>query len=246
MPALSWHTWLVYGVALLLAYSLKVHYSTAGSDELAWILSPTARLVAWLSGIDFIRESGAGYVNYQRGLIIAPACAGVNFLIAAWCMVIFSFLHRIKALRQQAAWFGGCAIATYLLTILTNAFRILIAVELYRWQVQLIWLTPERLHRLEGVVVYFGALCAYFRCLQRFSRFLFGRKNAGVQRKASGMLQSLLPALWYLLVILGIPIMRLASHMNPAHFIEHAGWALAGCAGVLMLRGIGSRLWHSL
>jgi exosortase K len=213
-----------YSIALLLAYGLKAHYSHATSDNLDWILWPTARLVSWLSGLEFIREAGTGYVNYDYAIIIAPACAGVNFLIAAWCMAIFSFLHRFKRVLRQFFWFSGCAVGTYVLTMVTNAFRILGAIGLYHWQTQLGWLTPNRLHRLEGIIVYFGALCVYFWLLRRFCK-----------SSKEPFIHTLLPAFWYLAIILIIPFMRLTYQHDLACFVEHSGFVLGGCAVVLIL-----------
>ncbi len=224
------HTLLLYALALLLAYGLKTHYSRAGSDALAWILWPTARLVSGLSGLEFVNESGTGYVNYSHGIIIAPACAGVNFLIAAWCMAICSFLHRFRRVPQQWLWFGGCAAGTYGLTILTNAVRIVLAVILYHTRTQFGWLTPERLHRLEGILIYFGALCLSFWLLQRvclsskqqFRRFF-------------------IPLFWYFGIILIIPGLRLANHGNLPRFVEHSVFVVGGCG--LMLIAIKAIPW---
>jgi exosortase K len=208
---------------MLLAYGLKAHYSHAASDGLDWILWPTASMVSCLSGLDFVKEAGTGYVNYDHAIIIAPACAGVNFLIAAWCMAIFSFLHRFKHTSRQLFWFCGCVVGTYALTVFTNAFRILGAIGLYHWQTQLGWLTPERLHRLEGIIVYFGALCAYFWLLRRFCK--------SSERR---FFHILLPAFWYLVIILIIPLMRFAYQHNTTRFVEHSGFVLGGCTLVLL------------
>ena len=47
-----------YLLALLLAYGLKTHYSRATSEELGWMLTPTAAAVEHLSGLEFERELG--------------------------------------------------------------------------------------------------------------------------------------------------------------------------------------------
>ncbi len=81
-----------YILALLIAWGLKYHYSRSGSDELAWVLAPTAGLVELISGIQFENEAHTGFVSQGSRIIIAPACAGINFLIIAFCMATFSGL----------------------------------------------------------------------------------------------------------------------------------------------------------
>jgi hypothetical protein len=49
-----------YLIALLIAFGLKYHYSRAGSDELSWILAPTASVVEHVSGIRFENEPAPG------------------------------------------------------------------------------------------------------------------------------------------------------------------------------------------
>ena len=93
-------------VVLLMAVGLKYHYSHARSDDLGWILGPTAGGVEYISGIDFEKEDGAGFVNRANRIIIAPSCAGVNFLIIAFCMAAFSGLHHLKSSGLKIFWIG--------------------------------------------------------------------------------------------------------------------------------------------
>jgi exosortase K len=87
-------------LTLVLAVSLKHHYSEAGSEDLAWILRPTAWLVEHIGKIRFEEEAHTGFVNYSRRIVIASACAGVNFLIIALCMAAFSGLHHLQRRRH--------------------------------------------------------------------------------------------------------------------------------------------------
>src|SRR5688572_30560726 len=82
-----------------IALALKQHYSQAGSDDLTWILRPTAWLVERWSGMSFEWEPRGGFVNYARRIVIAPACAGVNFLIVTFSMAAFAGLVRLADKR---------------------------------------------------------------------------------------------------------------------------------------------------
>ena len=90
-----------YVIALLIAFGLKYHYSRASSEDLAWILRPTAGVVEQISGIHFEKEEGTGYINREHRIIIVPSCAGVNFLIIAFCMTVFSFIPPLPENKRR-------------------------------------------------------------------------------------------------------------------------------------------------
>ena len=74
-------------VVLLCALTLKLYYSAASANQLRWILAPTTLFVELVSGVSFEFESHAGYISEDRSFLIAPSCAGVNFLITAFLML---------------------------------------------------------------------------------------------------------------------------------------------------------------
>ena len=84
-----------YLIAVLLALAVKHHYSRAYPEDLNWILKPTAGLASFLCGDTFRFEAGKGYVCHERRVIIAPACAGVNFMLMAFGMAVFTGLPHM-------------------------------------------------------------------------------------------------------------------------------------------------------
>jgi exosortase K len=152
--------WLMYLAAALAAAGLKVHYSRATVDDLAWVLEPTATVVGWLLCEPLRRNPHVGWVAAGGSFIIAPACAGVNFLILVLSVSVLGFAHRFRGARQCCGWLLLTVCAAYVLTIAVNSLRILIAVHLYRAEMHAGWLTPERVHRLAGAMVYLVGLWA--------------------------------------------------------------------------------------
>ena len=61
----------------------KQYFRTATADDLRWLLAPTARCVSVLTGTHFTHVAGAGYVDRDISFVIAPVCAGLNFMLAA-------------------------------------------------------------------------------------------------------------------------------------------------------------------
>ena len=232
-----------YLLALMLAIGLKYHYSRAGSDELIWILGPTAKLVEHIGGIPFESEAGAGFVNHKLRVIIAPACAGVNFLIIAFCTAVFSGLHYFKRIRSKIAWLTISALSAYLMTIAVNALRILLSIYFYNADIYSGWLTAQRVHRLEGVVIYFFFLCLFYRIMMKaahqYLRAMANKRSIGAQRnltlsgdnRRAGA--GLIPLFWYALITLGIPLINAAYNKDGLRFIEHGGMIIGGCLMVV-------------
>ena len=156
----------VLAVAVLIAWGLKRHYADARADDLAWILSPTARVVGVMTGTTFAPEPGEGYLSRDRMFVIEKACAGINFMIAAFAMLVLALRHRIGSVRSAAGVLGVSLAASYVTAVLVNAVRIDIAMWLAAHPVALP-LSAAGVHRLEGVVVYFGGLLGLYELAHR-------------------------------------------------------------------------------
>ena len=95
--------WISWGTAVLAAYGLKLYYSRASAEDLAWILVPTARAVGWLRGETLTLIPGAGWAPPDGSYFIAPACAGVNFMILVLTVSVLGFAHRLRSPGQRLA-----------------------------------------------------------------------------------------------------------------------------------------------
>ena len=178
---------------LFVAFALKSFYSTATANELRWILAPTTFLVEIVTGESFTFESHAGYMNYDHTFLIAASCSGVNFLIIAFLTLTLSKIWR----HENPGWryVPQSMIVAYLATIIANTARIAAALRLRGVDAAVFGLSGEDLHRLEGVVVYFGFLLLLFICNEKWEG-----------RRASIASGALIPIAIYLGVTLGIPL----------------------------------------
>jgi exosortase K len=206
---------------VLCAAAVKLHYSTAGADQLRWILSPTAAAVGLVSGARFEFEPRAGYVNGDRSFVIAASCAGVNFLITAFLALSLRRLWGDRS-RETAWGFIPCAaLAAYLATLAANTVRISAALSTPGLPHGVGWLSPGQLHRLEGVVIYFGFLLLLFAAVERVSSG--GGPSAG---HASGLFRRpLFPLLIYYATTLGVPVLN-GAYRRGADFWEHSLFVL--------------------
>ena len=194
-------------VVVLCALALKFYYSTATPDELRWILAPTTALVELLQGRSFTFESYSGYMSSDRRFVIAVSCAGVNFLLTAFLMLGLRRLWRERFQAVSWRFVPVAAVVAYVTTVIANAVRICIALEIQRYDFQVSGLSANQLHRLEGIVVYFGFLLLLF--------VLTEKRSARPSRKLV-----LFPLVIYYATTLGIPLLR-GSYQQGSPFWEH-------------------------
>jgi exosortase K len=199
-------------VVVLCVLALKFYYSMATADELRWILAPTTRLVELLSGRSFQFESHAGYMSSDHAFVIAVPCAGVNFLITAFLMLALRRLWRDRFQRVSWRFLPIAAGTAYVATLIANTVRICVALEIQRRSVEVSGLTDNQLHRLEGIVVYFGFLLLLF--------MLTERSNSAKSSKLF-----LFPLVIYYAMTLGIPLVN-GSFRQGGAFWEHFAFVL--------------------
>ena len=156
--------------AVLMAWGLKRHYAGARADDLGWILSPTARLVGVVTGQSFTMQPGEGYFSRDRLFLIEKSCAGVNFMVAGFGMLMFALLHRVGSGMSAARVLCVSLLASYSAAVVVNAVRIVVAMWLAAQPVALSAFSTAEVHRVEGITVYFGGLVLLYELVQRLDR----------------------------------------------------------------------------
>jgi exosortase K len=220
-------------LALTIMLAIKGHYSAATADQLTWMLAPTARLTAWLTCAHPIWEAGTGYVDFGQGIIIAPGCAGINFMIMAFGLAALCGLPRIDRLVPLLAWLVLSLASAYGLALAVNAVRIAVSMHLYHAGIHWAWFTVERVHRLAGVAIYLGALGLFFKVLAPIIECCSNRSDLR-DRPDGSALPPWLPVAWYMLGAVGVPSANLLFRDPATGFGEHcvtvivAGLALYG------------------
>ena len=158
------HRWRIAGFAVVLAIVIagKQYYRGATAGELRWVLAPTAQLVSWTSGGNFVYEAGPGWVDPHIRFIIAPPCAGVNFALAAFLALSLGGLMTMSSLRTTAVRIGIAAALAYVATLVVNTLRITIAIAMHRGSLDTGGLDRAEAHEIEGIVVYLAGLIALY------------------------------------------------------------------------------------
>ncbi|MCI9105197.1 MAG: exosortase K [Lachnospiraceae bacterium] len=230
---------------LLLLFALKLYYSRTDCDGLLWILAPTAWWIHTLSGISFEYLPHAGYVNHSFRFVIAASCSGIQFWIVSTALLLFSFLPRIRGQKEGLGWLGISFTVSYIFTILVNGFRILLSLylplylsDIHKYHHLSRWITPERLHTMIGIAVYFGSLLVLFFVIEALFQgtdhsfsYLLLKQNPLLTTH----MRWLLPAFWYFAVVLGLPLLNRAYQHNRQSFTEYALTILSVCLPMSLL-----------
>jgi exosortase K len=209
-PRWSGHRIAMLGVVALTIWALKRHYADADVAALRWILKPVADLSALLGGTSFDWEPGSGYLSREKLLVIAKPCAGVNFLLAALGMTGFLLAERADSWRRALRLTLLAAAMAYAATLIANTARIVIAIWLSSHPMTTAFWTAARVHRIEGVVVYFAALVALHFVLRWFTS----------STRSDAMAAWLLPLASYYAVTIAVPLVNGAGVTNRV-FLEH-------------------------
>lgn len=206
----------VLAVAAAAAWALKAFYSSASAAELRFVLAPTTALVEAVGGyrFDWTRD---GYLSNELRFLIAPACAGVNFLVVAFGSLVLAFVRPARTPGANAAVLAGSAAAAYAATILANAVRVLVAIPLWTHHVELAGLGGDRLHELAGVLVFLATLVLLHLAAHRLAR---SPVHLGAALAC------------YAGVMLVAPLLR-GAHANPAF-----AWHAAVVAGAVVAIGV--------
>jgi exosortase K len=230
--------WVVAGVVVAVAVVVvgKQLYRDASPADLAWILAPTAKLVSWITGAHFAYESGAGWIDPDVRFVIAPACAGINFALAAFLAVSLGTAPDMTSARTAGQRLAVAAALAVAATIVINTIRISIAVAMHRGTIQISG-DPAELHRIEGIIVYLVGLVALYALVTR------------VQLDRVRWLT--IPLAAYLAITLVLPAANGA--ISRGDFARHAGWILGSCiaiAGMFLAIGalatlVRSKAWRN-
>lgn len=210
------HRGLQLTAVLLMAVGLKAYSSAASVRDLRWLLAPTAFFSQWITGTRFEYEPYAGYMSLDRTFVIAAVCSGINFLIIAFLVLTLSRLWRHRRERLRWTFIPLALAAAYVVTIAANTARISIAILLRPFTSDITVLNGEEIHRVEGIIVYFGFLLLLFIASERIDKgydVSHGRRHGLLHR-------SLLPLVIYYAATLGIPLVN-GAYADP-EFWKHS------------------------
>jgi threonine/homoserine/homoserine lactone efflux protein len=98
--------------------------------------------------------------------------------------------------------------------------------SLYKANIYTQLITPERVHRIEGVVIYIVFLSLFYLAVRKItsvSKLFATDKNKEYKgwNMRDALFTSLIPLFWYFLIALAVPVLNNAHHHNAELFWEH-------------------------
>jgi exosortase K len=215
---------------LLCTIALKRYYSTATADQLRWILAPIAMLVEQVRGTSFEFETGAGYLNKQHFFLIAPSCSGINFLVTSFLMLSLRSISGSLSMKIRWLSIPAAAAIAYIVTIAANSMRIAIAMELQQAEVTFAGLDPPRIHRLEGILIYFGFLLLLFMISERFVQ----QNKVSASPKVTNALHRIwIPLVFYYVIAVCVPLANSGMRQG-IRFWEHSLSVVIVTSGMIL------------
>jgi exosortase K len=225
---------LFYPAALVPAYWLKSFFSQAEVGDLIWVLKPVAILVSHSTGIGFTQDSTVGFVNQDHSLIIAPACAGVNFMVIGLLMISCLGISRLEMIREKIYCLLISPVIVYVAGILVNSLRITISIWLFEADIYTGFFTEELVHRLVGVIVYLSGLWI-LNCIAEYIMRYLQSQTSGQVFSIDGRWYLRVTA-WYLLIVIVIPLFHSTDGRLPPQFIVHCLSVGLGCVCLIFMR----------
>lgn len=245
--------WIFYLIGFTVILGIKYSYSKSGSNDLQWILAPTARWAGLLGGLSFENVPDIGYVSHECRFIIAPSCSGVQFMMVSIATLLFSFVHRMKGTKKGLCWTGLSIAAAYLATVLVNGLRIVLAIYVPAFirthGLHIGGITPEQLHTVIGIAVYFTSLSILYHMAGYISLKIADMPDTDftgllcADTSAGKLVQKFTaPMFWYFAIVLGVPLLNGACANNGKAFAEYALIMAAVCMAVIALLCLASQV----
>ena len=147
---------------------LKVGFTFADNNDLAFLLKPTDKFVGLLTGSQSVFLAKDGFFYEKMNVVIDKSCSGFNFWIL--CFLVFTYLglkyfdkHLHKILTIPTALF--CA---YLLTIFANVSRIFTSIIVQNQTVNIFPNQQYLIHEAVGITTYFSFLVLVYYLIEKF------------------------------------------------------------------------------
>lgn len=109
-----------FGIFIL----LKFGFTLTDTEDLAFLLKPTDKLVALLTGSHAVYNPSKGYYHANINVLIDKSCSGFNFWILSFLIFIYLTIKYVDTTLFKIISFPVTLVGSYLLTIVVNTSRI--------------------------------------------------------------------------------------------------------------------------
>ncbi len=129
-----------------------------------FLLKPVAGMLEIFSGAQRIATIEGAFLFSDFNVLIDRSCAGFNFMILSFLMMVCMLIQHSNTITKKIVAFPLSLLAAYLLTILVNMSRILVAILV---QHKLAFDHPS-MHMAIGIFIYLSSLILCYQALHLF------------------------------------------------------------------------------
>ncbi|WP_408612977.1 exosortase K [Limibacter armeniacum] len=141
-----------YISAIGLFIILKYLYTIADISDLIFLLEPTNLVVKFLTGAKSVFIQDSGYYFQQLDIIIDKSCAGFNFWLLCFLMLVFLSLKYFEKVILKISAFIFSFIGAYIFTVLVNSSRIFVSVIIQKQAALALPIKEKIIHEGIGIL----------------------------------------------------------------------------------------------
>lgn len=157
----------LYIITLLLLILVKRFFKAATLAQMKAFLVPVAYAVRFFlaSPFEVVPE---GYFYPELNIIIGKSCAGTNIFLILFVMLVFLYVPTAKEVGRKILYWGGALTLAYLVTLVANASRIVMAVSTRPYFAGTS--AQDEFHMILGMAVYLFYLVLTRLMVERLTR----------------------------------------------------------------------------
>lgn len=144
----------LYAATVLISVGIQLYYRNADNEQLKFILTPVSSIVYGFFNIQFAYDTYLGYVNEAVGIAINRSCAGLNYSIIMYSMLIILHTSSFETHHGKVIYFLVMMPTVYVLSLFINSFRIVTSIMLMGVDSLNSVFSSVTLHYITGLMVY--------------------------------------------------------------------------------------------
>ncbi len=156
-----------YIISFILFIVLKVGYRYAGTEHLDFLLNPTNKVVALLTGLPSTYTHNSGYFYEQLNVVIDKSCSGYNYWLLCFLMLTFLLLKYTTTSLQKVSALCISILGAYVLTIGVNSARIFTSITIQSQDLSFLKIDPELIHQAIGITTNLTFLVLIYLSIER-------------------------------------------------------------------------------
>jgi len=155
-----------YSIILGLFVLLKLLVKQADNNDMQFLLSPLSYLISLFFGEKSIYSLEMGYFFQNMNITIDKGCSGFNFWMMSFVLSAFILIQLFGKWWKKLSLILLSFCLTYLVTIVVNFSRIVIAIFLQKTPFS--FLHGKQIHLLEGGMIYLTTLVLIYLFLTNY------------------------------------------------------------------------------